>query len=110
MIRFYSSITHKMHQMAGYWHHHDSMVRREVSGVGCHAVGTFCQFHRLKCATEVGTAAAYAEEEMRKKYTHLNHSYSFQRSCCLGNIGLSWCGFHGLLERPWPMYEDGHRS
>ena len=33
---------------------------------------------RQRCSTEAGAAAAFAEREKAKKYSHLEHSYSFQ--------------------------------
>ena len=39
---------------------------------------SFCLSHRQRCSTEAGAAAAFAEGEKEKKYSHLEHSYSFQ--------------------------------
>ena len=41
-------------------------------------VDTFCQSHRQRCAKEAGAAAAHAEVEKVKTYSHLDHGYSFQ--------------------------------
>ena len=42
------------------------------------SVDTFCQSHRQRCAKEAGAAAAHAEVEKVKTYSHLDHGYSFQ--------------------------------
>ena len=41
-------------------------------------VDTFCQSHRQRCAGEAGAAAAHAEGEKGKKYSHLDQGYFFQ--------------------------------
>ena len=53
-------------------------------------VDTFCQSHRRRCATEVGAASAYAEEEKKKKYAHLSHSYFFNLLLWKHQAQLEW--------------------
>ena len=58
-------------------------------------VDTFCQSHRRRCATEAGAASAYAEEEKKKKYAHLSHSYFFQPVAVetSGSVGVESMAF-----------------
>ena len=56
-------------------------------------VDTFCQSHCRRAATEPGGAAAHAEEDKTKMYTHLDHMYQFRL------VAVETCGTLGPKSR-----------
>ena len=65
-------------------------------------VDTFCQSHSRRCAGEAGAAAAYAEGEKVKTYSHLDQEYFFQP------VALETSGAVGPDSMPF-LKELGHR-